>query len=148
MTLRKRRPGLVYPTHEDWHYVGDTGEPDWYDPGSGEAWENAGVDRNLAFRVRESGIVDIHGYIAATSDPPSAAEIFLLPVGYRPSANTYYASAGLTTASKYVPMVLVIGSSGYVSVLDAATDPFPGASDAVQSIVIGIQMFLTPASAP
>ena len=27
MTLRRRRPGLVYPVREDWHYVGEAGEP-------------------------------------------------------------------------------------------------------------------------
>lgn len=148
MALRKRRPGLVYPVNEDWHYVGDTGEPDWYNPGGGEAWQNAGGDRNLAFRVRETGIVDIHGYIAATSDPPSDSGVFLLPVGYRPSANTYYVATGLTTASKYVPMIVGVGSNGYVVLLDATTDPFPGASDAVQGVIISIQMFLSPASAP
>ncbi len=150
MTLRKRRSGLVYPTNEDWHYVGDTGEPDWYDPGSGDAWQNnSAPDKNLAFRVRETGIVDIHGFIRAVATPTTDNRIFDLPVAYRPSADTYYPATGLTTASKYVAvMVSISASSGAVSVLDAYISPFPGAANALETVSIAIQMFLTPASAP
>ena len=56
MALRKRRPGLVYPVREDWHYVGEAGEPAF-----GTNWANAASDRNLAFRIREMGVVDIQG---------------------------------------------------------------------------------------
>lgn len=149
MTLRKRRPGLVYPTNEDWHYVGDTAEPDWYDPGSGDAWQNNGTDKNLAFRVRETGIVDIHGFIRAVATPSTDNNVFALPVGYRPSANTYYPATGLTSADKYVAvMVSVSASDGLVAVLDAYVSPFPGAANALKYVSIAIQMFLTPASAP
>lgn len=151
MTLRRRRPGLVYPVNEDWIYVGDTGEPDWYDPGSGDAWENASsAEFGLAFRLREAGIVDIEGNILATSDPPSNASVFQLPVRYRPSSLFIGTSTGATTGGDLVPIKVAVYESGFVGVLQANIDPYPvpGGTDALASVALALQVFLTPSSAP
>jgi hypothetical protein len=50
MALKKRRPGLVYPVWEDWHYVGETDEPAFEN-----SWVNSGSTKNLGFRTRETG---------------------------------------------------------------------------------------------
>ena len=148
MSLRRRRPGLVYPVNEDWHYVGDTGEPDWYDPGGGDAWENAQANFNLGFRIREAGIVDIQGLISATSDPPVNGIVVTLPVGYRPSSPVYMSGTGITTADKYVPATFVLDTAGVLEIADATIDPYPGAADALARMYISAQFFLTPPSAP
>ena len=79
MALRKRRPGLVYPTWEDWHYVGDTDEPAF-----GDDWENTGTPYPaLAFRLVEAGKVEMIGSIHkvdTTGDP-----VFTFPTGYWPN---------------------------------------------------------------
>ena len=77
--LRKRRPGLVYPIREDWHYVGEAGEPAFEN-----SWSTDSGFMALAFRIRESGVVDIHGVVSGGT----ALTVFTLPEGYRPSANT------------------------------------------------------------
>ncbi len=151
MALRKRRPGLVYPVYDDWHYVGDTGEPDWYDPGSGDAWQNANVSEfNMAFRIRETGILDIEGYIEATSDPASSTYVFQLPVGYRPSSLFRCGATGLTTGVDVVPVQIAVTVSGFVEIESAYVDPYPvpGGVDALASVSMAIQVFLTPSSAP
>jgi hypothetical protein len=145
MALRKRRPGLVYPVGEDWHYVGDTGEPAF-----NAAWTNNQSDYNLAFRLRETGVVDVQGIIAAVADPPGSATIFTLPTGYRPSGNTSYMAGGVTTGTKYVSVEISVGTNGLVSVQDGAADPFPvpGNSDALAGVTLSLQVFLLPAVAP
>lgn len=82
MTLRKRRPGLVYPVGEDWIYVGSGGSA----PAFQNSWANSTGNARLAFRQREVGVVDIHGTVTGGS---STSVIFTLPVGYRPSAGSY-----------------------------------------------------------
>lgn len=81
MALRKRRPGLVYPVTEDWHYVGDgtTGLGTTF----GAGWSNFSGSIALGFRIRETGVVDIHGTLNV-----AVPSIFTLPVGYRPSTET------------------------------------------------------------
>ena len=146
MTLRKRRPGLVYPVNEDWHYVGEAGEPAFE-----SAWENASATEfGLAFRLREAGIVDIEGNILATSDPPSDSLVFQLPVGYRPSSLFIGSTTGATTGGDVVPIKVAVYSTGFVEVAQATIDPYPvpGGTDAVASIALALQVFLTPSSAP
>ncbi len=151
MALRKRRPGLVYPVYEDWHYVGDTGEPDWYDPGGGDAWENANATvYNLGFRIRETGILDIQGSIVATSDPPDSSFVFTLPAGYRPASRFEDSATGTTTGSHKVPILIAVYSTGLVEIATADVDPYPvpGGTDALANVSIALQVFLTPTSAP
>lgn len=74
---------------EDWHYVGETDEPAFQN-----SWANISANPKMAFRIREAGIVDIHGVIVGGA---SGAVIFTLPEGYRPSsaaASPVYADAG------------------------------------------------------
>ena len=151
MTLRKRRPGLVYPVYEDWRYVGDTGEPDWYDPGGGDAWGNTDPAAfNLGFRVRETGILDIEGSIEATADPPDTSLVFQLPVGCRPSARFEGSATGLTTGLDVVPVQIAVYSTGFVEIVSADIDPYPvpGGTDALSIVSLALQVFLTPSSAP
>lgn len=75
-------PGLTaLLTGEDWHYVGEAGEPAFEAP-----WGNAAGNPKLAFRIREAGVVDLHGVVTGGS---SGDPIFTLPVGYRPSNRTF-----------------------------------------------------------
>lgn len=148
MTLRRRRPGLVYPVNEDWHYVGDTGEPAF-----GTDWDNYLSDQNLAFRVRETGIVDIEGFIENTASPSvaSTSVVFTLPVGYRPSAKASYSCYGLVaTSGSLVPVRVTISTAGIVDVADARTSPYPvaGVTTVLHRVLITGQFFLTPSSAP
>lgn len=49
--FRRRWPGVSYGRGEDWHYVGEAGEPAF-----NSTWDNVSVDKyNLAFRIRETG---------------------------------------------------------------------------------------------
>lgn len=75
---------------EDWHYVGDatTGLGTTF----GTHWTNVATSQRLAFRIRESGIIDIQGQIRNTSDPTEV--IFTLPVGYRPVTGSAIPIAG------------------------------------------------------
>lgn len=83
MTLRRRRPGLVYPTWEDWHYVGEAGEPAF-----GTDWTNVGTPwPAMAYRLREAGVVDIVGTVAAGATP--AAIVFTLPAEYQPNEQAF-----------------------------------------------------------
>lgn len=134
MTLRRRRPGLVYPVNEDWHYVGEAGEPAFQN-----SWANAGVDMNLAFRMRETGIIDIQGDIDSGT---SLAVIFTLPVGYRPSARAYYSVTGFVSgADEYLAATLNVATDGDVGLSHRSTTP-------PNRFFISAQFFMTPASAP
>ena len=79
MTLRRRRPGLVYPTWEDWIVVGSGGSAPAFNTG----WSNASATYypKMAFRMRETGIVDLVGCVTTDGSWP---HIFTLPAGYRP----------------------------------------------------------------
>lgn len=79
MGFRRRWPGVSYGRGEDWHYVGDTGEPAFEND-----WVNASGLTSTAFRLREAGIVDL--YVAAQDG--TSPTIFTLPEGYRPSNDT------------------------------------------------------------
>lgn len=110
MALRKRRPGLVYPTHEDWHYVGAGGEPAFQN-----SWVNvSGAYPAMAFRLREAGVVDLIGFIDHVTD--STAIITTLPVGYRPSDLTFMIARGVTAASVSTPVSLGIEADGDIGI--------------------------------
>lgn len=152
MTLRKRRPGLVYPVNEDWHYVGEAGEPAF-----GTGWENNQSDYNLAFRIREAGIVDIEGYVRPTSPPASTVTVFTLPVGYRPSATFLDTVGGLTAPSpptigtRHVPVTVVVETNGNVSLYDATDAVYPvfgNTTQPLREVMLTLQLFLNPADAP
>lgn len=76
----RRWPGLSYGRGEDWHYVGGGGEPAFTN-----SWANASGEMKLAFRVREAGVVDLHGVVSGGS---SSNSIFTLPANYRPDTAT------------------------------------------------------------
>lgn len=143
-------PGISYGRGEDWHYVGESGEPAWADLGSGAAWENSGASFNLAFRVREAGVVDIQGTVAALADPPIHGVLFYLPTGYRPTVTTYAPIWAETTDVDGVPAVLLIQADGQVAIQSGADDPYPtpGNTAALRGAIIACQLFLDPADAP
>ncbi|MBX7161912.1 MAG: hypothetical protein K1X95_16615, partial [Acidimicrobiia bacterium] len=47
-------------TLDEWHYVGEAGEPAFLN-----SWSNWAGNQKLSFRLREAGIVDIAGYCLA-----------------------------------------------------------------------------------
>lgn len=68
---------------DGWHYVGESGEPAF-----GTDWSNVGSPwPALAFRMRQPGIVDVVGSITAAST--TAADVFTLPEGYRPTEQCF-----------------------------------------------------------
>ena len=88
---------------EDWHPVGGAGEP---------AFQNSWVDgaETVAFRLRESGIVDIKGSV--TGGTPGST-IFTLPEGYRPVLASSYVVFGQIGGVPSVGL-LTIETSGNV----------------------------------
>ena len=115
MTLRKRRPGLVYPTWEDWIYVGSGGSA----PAFGTDWTNVGTPwPALAFRQREAGVVDIIGTV--TAGVTAASALFTLPVEYRPNEQTFMPFIRQRSAVKS-GQLLVVSASGDVAPQDSIT---------------------------
>ena len=152
MGFRRRWPGVSYGRGEDWHYVGDTGEPAFE-----TGWDNALPDFNLAFRIRESGIVDIQGAIAPTSHPASTNTVFTLPEGYRPSAGFLCSVVGYTLASfptigsRVVPVIVSVGAAGALVIFDATTATYPvfgNTSQPLNDVYLNVQMFLDVPTAP
>lgn len=147
--FRRRWPGLSYGRGEDWHYVGDTGEPAFV-----TGWVNAASDRNLAFRIRESRVVDVQGYMENDDAPsePGSAEFFTLPVGYRPSSDTFHGSAVLGVAGGstfgYTSVPMNITSTGAVQLNETDMTGQFGAGAYIQYVWVQGQFFLDPASAP
>ena len=112
MTLRKRRPGLVYPVYEDWHYVGGTDEPAFEN-----SWSNLGTYSAMAFRLRETGIVDLVGAVQHSGD--SNTTIFTIPVGYRPSDVTFITGTADSSVSN-LSCVLGIEPDGEVKLYSSS----------------------------
>lgn len=103
--------GLV--AGEDWHYVGDAGEPAFQN-----SWVNLGSGYpHMAFRVRESGTIDVAGVVTG-----GTGIIFYLPTGYRPSAMVFFACTGETaSAADAVGRFTVRNSDGgVIAVRDGA----------------------------
>lgn len=112
---------------EDWHYVGEAGEPAFQN-----SWANDSTFPMMAFRLREAGIVDIQGVVIGGS---SGTTIFTLPAGYRPASPVYYQAYGGTAAGG---ALIQVGSDGTV----AATY-----SGSTTRIFINLQAFVTPPTA-
>lgn len=108
MALRKRRPGLVYPTYEDWHYVGSGGG----EPAFLNSWANVSTLPKLAFRMRETGVVDIQGTIAGGT----SFIVFTLPATARPSNVAGPVASGYVTGVGRVPVLVLITTDGNVGV--------------------------------
>ncbi len=122
--LRKRRPGLVYPVYDDWHYVGESGEPAFE-----HSFTNLSGTTMMAFRLRESGVVDIQGVIQGGSTGNS---IFELPESHRPSKAARY------TASTTGPLgtaAITINTGGGVVVVFSGTPT---------ALLVSGQFFLDP----
>lgn len=139
-------------TGEGWHYVGESGEPAF-----GTGWANASGTRKLAFRIRETGVVDVQGYVENTSTPsPPGAAFFTLPSGYRPSSDTFQGAVVIQTddtSDGYISSPLHVTSAGVVSINGIAEDPvFSSATTAyagvAQYVYIQGFFFLEPSSAP
>jgi len=113
MALRKRRPGLVYPTWEEWHYVGATDEPAFEN-----SWSNIGTYSAMAFRLRETGIVDLVGAVEHSGD--TTLTIATLPVGYRPTDVTFLTGRSESTVSSGA-CVLGIETNGEVRLYSTAS---------------------------
>lgn len=151
MGFRRRWPGLSYGRGEDWHYVGEAGEPAF-----GSGWANAAGDRNLAFRIREAGVVDIQGYIENEDapSPPTSAVILVLPEGYRPSADTFQSSCVIKTddaSDGFLSAPIEVSTAGEVTVAGIDSDPVFGgffSTGVAQYVYIQGFFFLDPANAP
>lgn len=89
-------------TEEDWHYIGDVGEPAF---GTGYAVSSPSY-RQLRFKKDAFDYLVIEGTCIYT--PGATSEIFTLPVGYRPSliaqtpGVTVEGSLGLSTGYLYI----------------------------------------------
>ncbi len=76
----QRLAGALGEPIEDWHFVGDTGEPAFQN-----SWTNLNSDNHrLGFRRNRDGTVWVYGTIADGSAMDSL--IFTLPEGYRPAS--------------------------------------------------------------
>ena len=135
--FRRRWPGVSYGRGEDWHYVGDTGEPAFQN-----GWANVANAPKLAFRQREAGVVDIQG----TIDSGTNVIVFTLPEGYRPSVATAVTASGYTAAAGRLAALVSITADGVVRVF---VDPTGGGSTYPELVNFGsAQLFLnTPAVA-
>ena len=104
----------VMVTPEEWHYVGEAGEPAFLN-----SWANTtGSDYPaMAFRIREAGVVDIQGVVTA---PGTFASIFVLPSDYRPTTlatiPVAYRSGGIFYGS-----VVTVETSGAIRVAAGTT---------------------------
>ncbi len=129
--FRRRWPGLSYGRGEDWHYVGEAGEPAF-----ANSWVNAGPGQQLGFRIRESGIVDVQGVV---KDGTVDAAVFTLPSDYRPSNIIDVPIVAYDLgASSWVAGLLTVNASGAVSAYISTND----------EVHITGQFFLDPAVAP
>jgi len=112
---------------EDWHYVGEAGEP---------AFENGWVNYEagapaLAFRIREAGVVDIAGEISSGT----TVAVFTLPEGYRPSARVSIPAMAVNPATPGDTW-LTVNTAGVVAASVLGTD--------VGALKISGQFFLSP----
>lgn len=125
---------------EDWHYVGDTDEPAF-----GVGWDNAeSAWFNLAFRIREAGVVDILGVVENTTDPTYS--VFTLPSGYIPTNLVYAPCIGESTPTGGTTQAcaLRVDDLGQVNVLRVVS----GSLAVPQLVYINAQIFLSPPVTP
>lgn len=133
MGFRRRWPGVSYGRGEDWHYVGESGEPAFEND-----WANVSTLPKLAFRLRASGIVDIQG----TIENGTSFTVFTLPEGYRPSTVTGASISAFVTGTGRVSCLVSIQTSGYVSLFVETTGS--GITYPDQASFGSAQFFLTP----
>lgn len=127
--FRRRWPGLSYGRGEDWHYVGDTSEPAFEN-----SWDNGAASSGLtrlAFRLRESGVVDLAGIIRNGT----SSTVFTLPTGYRP---TYKAPGIVALSSANEAATIVVADDGTVKVVTTSSLPLAG------TLAISGQFFVNP----
>ena len=131
--FRRRWPGVSYGRGEDWHYVGEAGEPAFT-----ADWENVGI-QDLAFRKRESDVIDLMGTVGPTG--AWASTVFTLPVGYRPSGSTYFTADGDNISGPTVVSAIhgVVNADGTVQLAKTT-------SATVDRVFINTQIFLVPAT--
>lgn len=131
MGFRRRWPGVSYGRGEDWHYVGEAGEPAFAND-----WVNASGLQAAAFRMREAGIVDLHFAVQDGTSPT----IFTLPAGYRPSNYTGPYSGLDITLSPLSEQAIGVGIQADGDVL---LDKMPSGD----AVAFAVQFFLDPPDA-
>jgi len=111
---------------EDWHYVGEAGEPAFEN-----GWANVGSSNKLAFRIREAGIVDLQGFVTG-----GTGRVFTLPADYTPNTGslTFFAAQGFTSPN-FIAIRITVDNNGYVSY---------GGPAGVTTLYIAGQFFLDP----
>ncbi len=112
---------------EGWHYVGESGEPAFEN-----SWQNSSSDLpNLAFRIREAGIVDIYGVV---NNGASGSTVFTLPAGYRPSGPAVFPSVRVGgSPAAYSSVLVYVGADGVVQ---------PSYDGTLTNMVLHAQIFL------
>lgn len=92
----------IYP--EDWHYVGDSGEPAFQN-----GWVNAGAPYdNLAFMHGRDGFIHVKGVITGVA---VTAVVFTLPTDYRPATNLNVAIVRQTS-----PDIVFVSTTGDITI--------------------------------
>ena len=115
---------------EDWHYVGEAGEPAFEN-----SWVGISGRPKPAFRIREAGIIDLQGVVTGGS----AATIFTLPEGYRPSATVYVTTTTSTATSMGAGVIRVL-TNGEVRIIREAG----GSTVIPDEAYITVQIYLEP----
>lgn len=102
---------------EDWHYVGEAGEPAFQN-----GWVNtsgAGYAK-VAFRIREAGVVDL---IGVATGGTAGTPIFRLPAGYIPDAAVVAPTVGENSSGDFVPALVIVQTDGDVIGYSSPTSP-------------------------
>lgn len=134
-------------TPDGWHYVGEAGEAAWAQDGGGDNWQNQfPTTANLAYRIREAGIVDVQGSIARGLG--TGSDLFTLPSGYRPNSITYYTAYALTSSDDHLAVAVGVNSAGTVEIIDGKDDPFLPSTDPISTVHLQLQIFLVSSSTP
>lgn len=139
--FRRRWPGVSYGRGEDWHYVGEAGEPAF-----GGNWVNSGdtSDPATSFRIREAGLVDLNISAQNTVDA-FLDSIFTLPESYRPSRLSYtqtaWGRAGVSTGGSHAGL-LKIQTNGQVTPVAFIDEA--GSNVVVQQIFGQFMFYLDP----
>jgi hypothetical protein len=92
----------VIHAYEDWHEVGESGEPTMETD-----WSNKSGEDTAAFRLDNNGVVHIKGTVTGTN---AEGNIFTLPVGYRPAARRNFITNYMGTAATSISVT----PEGYV----------------------------------